>query len=106
MPKVKKGDSLKEGLKSRYKYGSIVFEVLEMHRTTNHFSLWKDAEGICEVLESIPEGAVKKAFEVYQNYQGDKKPHPNYFIAVAKNNASKFQTQSEFEVKPSWGKTI
>lgn len=77
------------------RHSDIVNEVFDLHRKSHHFNIEKITPGskkaMAAKVDYIPRQFIEQALDIYKAYGGKKKmgifmkrPHPNYFFAVAK----------------------
>lgn len=74
------------------RHSDIVNDVYDLHRKSHHYNLDKQKPGqkkaLAAKIDYIPRQFVEQAFKIYQEYGKEnkmlKRPHPNYFFAIAK----------------------
>lgn len=73
------------------RHSDIVLEVFDLYRKSHHFNIEKVKPGSMKTMSAkvdyIPRQFITQALEVYKAYGKKdkmKRPHPNYFFAVAK----------------------
>ncbi len=87
--------------------GTIIDDVFELHRKSNHYSIKKRNpalyENIIKETKNIPLDILKKSYDIYKGVKQEngKIPHPNYFLKVVKSSKP-----TDSEHKQIWGKTI
>ena len=86
---------------------TIIDEVFELHRRSNHYSIKKRNpalyENIVKETKNIPLDILQKSYDIYKDVKQDnnKIPHPNYFLKIAKGTKL-----TDVETKQIWGKII
>ena len=91
-------------LDEAFNHASLVLEVFEIHRRSNHFSMFRTlGEKVCQAINDVPQQIVRESVDIYDALEG-KKPHPNYFIAICMNKWEKFKTDPKEE--ENWGTFI
>ena len=88
---------------------TIINKVYDMHRRSHYYSIRKQNPKIYRMnlaeVEKYDILVLQEAFKIYKdakNYDNNKRPHPNYFIAVCR----RIIKEKIDEPKLQWGKTI
>ena len=74
-------------------------EVLILFQKYNHYSLRKLKPTLELKLKDVPEEVMKEALIIYQKkaYEGQKAPHPNYYITICINSQRKIPQKKKPE---------
>lgn len=103
--------SKEEMLDSGGDHATILSKVFDMHRRSHHYSIRKTRPElygkILSEIEKVSQNIVSEALHVYENSLNktdNKKPHPNYFLAVCR----RLKEEDGKIIKPKviWGKVL
>lgn len=98
-----------------FRHAPVLNEVFELHRKSHHFSLKKKKPELFDTLarkiDHIPASIIREAYGLYLAAPASpKRPHPNYFIAIAMRlygkEVDKKQKTSYIEKPIIFGKSI
>lgn len=93
-------------------HASILSKVFELHRKSHHYSIRKTRpelyENILKEISNISIKIVEESLSIYENSLNktdNKRPHPNYFLAVCRRLK---ETKKGEIIRPKviWGKEL